>query len=220
MDELKFDEQGLLPAVVQDRLTGEVRMVAYVNREAVAKTLETGRATFFSRSRRSLWEKGETSGHSIHVREILVDCDADTILFLADPVGPSCHTGQPSCFFRRLDAGGIHDERVPAATVLLRLEGEIEARKSSTGEKSYTKSLLDGGASRIGDKVREEAAEFAAAVASESDERVASEAADVVYHLLVGLASRGLSVRQVADVLARRAGTSGHVEKASRGTAS
>jgi phosphoribosyl-ATP pyrophosphohydrolase/phosphoribosyl-AMP cyclohydrolase len=216
MDELKFDEQGLLPAVVQDRLTGEVRMVAYVNREAVAKTLETGRATFFSRSRRRLWEKGETSGHAIHVREVFVDCDADTILFLADPVGPSCHTGQPSCFFRRLDEGGIHDERVPAATVLSRLEGEIEARKSSTGEKSYTKSLLDGGASRIGDKVREEAAEFAAALASESDERVASEAADVVYHLLVGLASRGLSLRQVADVLARRAGTSGHAEKASR----
>jgi phosphoribosyl-ATP pyrophosphohydrolase/phosphoribosyl-AMP cyclohydrolase len=163
-----------------------------------------------------LWEKGESSGHFIQVREVFVDCDADTVLFLADPVGPSCHTGQPSCFFRRLDAGGIHDEKAPASTFLLHLEREIEARKSSTGEKSYTKSLLDGGASRIGDKVREEAAEFAAAVASESDERVASEAADVVYHLLVGLASRGLSLRQVVEVLAKRAGTSGHAEKASR----
>jgi phosphoribosyl-ATP pyrophosphohydrolase/phosphoribosyl-AMP cyclohydrolase len=216
MDELKFDAEGLLPAVVQDRLTGEVRMIAYVNREAIAKTLETGRATFFSRSRRRLWEKGETSGHVIHVREVFADCDADTLLFLADPVGPSCHTGQPSCFFRRLDAGGVRDEVLPASNFLLRLEREIEGRKSSTGEKSYTKSLLDGGAARIGDKVREEAAEFATAVSSESDERVASEAADVVYHLLVGLASRGLSLGQVVDVLARRAGTSGHAEKASR----
>jgi phosphoribosyl-AMP cyclohydrolase / phosphoribosyl-ATP pyrophosphohydrolase len=216
MNELKFDEQGLLPAVVQDQLTGEVRMVAYMNREALARTLETGKATFFSRSRRALWVKGETSGHVLHVREVYVDCDADTVLLLADPVGPSCHTGQPSCFFRHLDAGGVRDEVVPASVFLLGLEREIEARKTSTAHKSYTKSLLDGGASRIGDKVREEAGEFAAALASESDERVASEAADVVYHLLVGLASRGLSVRAVMDVLARRAGTSGHAEKASR----
>ncbi len=216
MNELKFDEQGLLPAVVQDRLTGEVRMVAYMNREAIAQTLETGTATFFSRSRRALWVKGETSGHVLHVREVYVDCDADTVLLLADPVGPSCHTGQPSCFFRHLDAAGVRDEVVPASAFLLGLEREIEARRASTAEKSYTKSLLDGGPSRIGDKVREEAGEFAAALASESDERVANEAADVVYHLLVGLASRGLSVRAVVDVLAQRAGTSGHAEKASR----
>lgn len=216
MDELKFDEHGLLPAVVQDRLTGEVRMVAYVNREAIARTLETGRATFFSRSRRALWEKGETSGHSLFVREVFVDCDADTVLFLVDPVGPSCHTGQPSCFFRHLEAGAVHDEKVPASSFLLRLEREIESRRQSTAAKSYTKSLLEGGAAKIGDKVREEASEFAAAIASESDERVLAEGADVVYHLLVGLALRGLSVRGVLDVLASRAGTSGHAEKASR----
>jgi phosphoribosyl-ATP pyrophosphohydrolase/phosphoribosyl-AMP cyclohydrolase len=217
MDELKFDGEGLLPAVVQDRLTGEVRMVAYMNREAIARTLETGRATFFSRSRRALWEKGETSGHSLHVRELVVDCDADTVLVLADPAGPSCHTGQPSCFFRRLDAGGVRQETVPALPFLLELEREIESRKGSTAAKSYTKSLLDAGASKIGDKVREEASEFAAAIGSETDDRVASEAADVVYHLLVGLASRGVTLRKVIDVLATRAGTSGHAEKASRG---
>jgi phosphoribosyl-ATP pyrophosphohydrolase/phosphoribosyl-AMP cyclohydrolase len=216
MDELKFDEAGLLPAVVQDRLTGEVRMVGYMNREAIARTLETGRATFFSRSRRTLWEKGESSGHTLQVRELFVDCDADTVLVLADPVGPSCHTGQPSCFFRRLDGRGIRDEALPASVFLQQLEREIEARKQSSGEKSYTKSLLDAGVSRIGDKVREEAGEFAAALASETDDRVASEAADVVYHMLVGLASRGLSVRDVMAVLAKRAGTSGHAEKASR----
>jgi phosphoribosyl-AMP cyclohydrolase / phosphoribosyl-ATP pyrophosphohydrolase len=217
MDELKFDEQGLIPAVVQDRLTGEVRMVAYMNREAILRTLETGRATFFSRSRRALWEKGESSGNSLLVRDLYVDCDADTLLVLADPLGPSCHTGQPSCFFRHLDSLGIRDEAVPVAAFLERLEREIEERKQSTASKSYTKSLLDAGAERIGDKVREEAAEFAAALASEADDRVTSEAADVLYHLLVGLAHRGLSMRAVLDVLAGRAGKSGLAEKASRG---
>jgi len=216
MDALKFDEHGLVPAVVQDRLTGEVRMVAYMNREAIAQTLETGRATFFSRSRKALWEKGESSGHTLNVRELYVDCDADTLLVLADPIGSSCHTGQPSCFFRHLDAAGVHDEIVPVSTFLTSLEREIDARKQSTAQKSYTKSLLDAGASRIGDKVREEAAEFAAALESETDERVANEAADVVYHLLVALTHRGVAVREVLDVLARRAGTSGHAEKASR----
>jgi phosphoribosyl-AMP cyclohydrolase / phosphoribosyl-ATP pyrophosphohydrolase len=216
MDALKFDEQGLVPAVVQDHLTGEVRMVGYMNREAVARTLETGRATFFSRSRRALWEKGESSGNTLHVRELYADCDGDTILVLADPVGSSCHTGQPSCFFRHFEGAGIRNEAVPAGVLLMRLEREIEARKQSTSEKSYTKSLLDGGPPRIGEKVREEAAEFAAALASESGDRVASEAADVVYHLLVGLAHRGVSVRSVLDVLERRSGTSGHAEKASR----
>jgi phosphoribosyl-ATP pyrophosphohydrolase/phosphoribosyl-AMP cyclohydrolase len=216
MSELRFDEQGLVPAVVQDRLTGEVRMVAYMNQEAVARTLASGKATFFSRSRRALWEKGESSGNTLFVREVYLDCDADTLLVMADPVGPSCHTGQPSCFFRRVDASGVRNEVLPAATFLARLESEIESRKASTAEKSYTKALLDGGAAKIGDKVREEAAEFAAAIASESDERVASEAADVVYHLLVGLSHRGVALREVLDVLAQRAGTSGHAEKASR----
>jgi phosphoribosyl-AMP cyclohydrolase / phosphoribosyl-ATP pyrophosphohydrolase len=217
MNDLKFDDRGLMPAVVQDWLTGQVRMCAFVNREALARTVETGRATFFSRSRGALWEKGETSGNTLHVRELYVDCDADTLLVLAEPAGNSCHTGQPSCFFRRLTGQKIADETVPAVAFLNRLETEIQSRRSSTSEKSYTKSLLDAGAGKIGDKVREEADEFARAIAAEDDDRVASEAADVVYHLMVGLASRGVPWRAVIDVLARRAGTSGHVEKASRG---
>jgi len=217
MDELKFDEHGLIPAVVQDRLTGEVRMVAHMNREAIERTLATGRATFFSRSRKALWEKGESSGNTLVVRDLYVDCDSDTLLVLADPLGPSCHTGQPNCFFRHLDSVGIRDETAPATAFLTRLEREIEERKQSTAQKSYTKSLLDAGAARIGDKVREEAGEFAQALASETDDRVASEAADVLYHLLVGLAHRGLSMRAVLDVLAGRAGKSGLAEKASRG---
>jgi phosphoribosyl-ATP pyrophosphohydrolase/phosphoribosyl-AMP cyclohydrolase len=216
MSELKFDERGLMPAVVQDWLTGQVRMCAFVNREAIARTVETGRATFFSRSRGKLWEKGETSGNTLHVRELYVDCDADTLLILADPAGNSCHTGQPSCFFSRLSGDVTIDDAVPAAAFLDRLEIEIQSRRASTTEKSYTKSLLEAGAEKIGAKVREEADEFARAIASESDDRVASEAADIVYHLMVGLASRGVAWRAVIDVLAKRAGTSGHAEKAAR----
>jgi phosphoribosyl-ATP pyrophosphohydrolase/phosphoribosyl-AMP cyclohydrolase len=216
MNDLKFDDRGLMPAVVQDWLTGQVRMCAFVSREAIARTVETGRATFFSRSRGALWEKGETSGNTLHVRELYIDCDADTLLVLVDPAGNSCHTGQPSCFFRRLAGEKVVDETVPAAAFLNRLETEIQSRRASSSEKSYTKSLLEAGTGKIGDKVREEADEFARAIAAESDERVASEAADVVYHLLVGLASRGVSWRAVIDVLAKRAGTSGHAEKAAR----
>jgi phosphoribosyl-AMP cyclohydrolase / phosphoribosyl-ATP pyrophosphohydrolase len=212
----KFDEAGLLPAVVQDRLDGEVRMVAWMNREAIERTVATGKATFFSRSRGTLWEKGETSGHVLLVREMFIDCDGDTLLLLVDPQGPTCHTGQPSCFFRRLSGTEVREEPVTPAAVLAALEHEIDRRRQSSAAKSYTKSLLDAGAGRIGDKVREEADEFARAIAGETDERVVSEAADVVYHLLVGLAARGLGLRAVLGELGRRAGVSGHAEKASR----
>jgi phosphoribosyl-ATP pyrophosphohydrolase/phosphoribosyl-AMP cyclohydrolase len=214
---LAFDDAGLVPAIVQDRLTGQVRMLAYVSRESLARTLETGRATFFSRSRRELWEKGATSGNALHVVAIHADCDGDTLLFSTDPVGPSCHTGRPSCFFRRVGAdGALEDAPRDATTFLEELERELESRKHATAAASYTKSLYDGGPAKIGAKLREEADELARAIAGESDERVASEAADVVYHVLVGLASRGLGLRDVAAVLAKRAGTSGHAEKAAR----
>ena len=214
---MKFDEHGLVAAVAQDRLTGQVRMVAWMNREALERTLSTGRATFYSRSRGRLWEKGETSGHRLDVREVYADCDGDTLLLLVDPVGPSCHTGRPACFFRRVDSeGGVVDAEAEAEPFLQALERVIQARQSSTSEKSYTRSLLDGGPERIGAKLREEAAELAEAVASESPERVASEAADVLYHLMVGLRLRGVAVRDVLAALAARAGTGGHAEKAAR----
>jgi phosphoribosyl-ATP pyrophosphohydrolase/phosphoribosyl-AMP cyclohydrolase len=215
--DLAFGESGLLPAVVQDRLTGQVRMVGYMSRESLAATLRTGRATFFSRSRNELWEKGQSSGNTLRVVSLHADCDADTILVLAEPTGPTCHTGAPSCFFRRIDAGGaLVDEARSATAFLEELEREIEARKQSVGAKSYTRHLLDGGAERIGAKIREEADELARALESESDERVASEAADVLYHAMVGLASRGVALRDVIAELAARAGTSGHEEKARR----
>jgi phosphoribosyl-AMP cyclohydrolase / phosphoribosyl-ATP pyrophosphohydrolase len=212
-----WEASPLIPAVVQDRLTGQVRMLAYVSRESLARTIETGRATFFSRSRQELWEKGATSGNGLVVQQIIADCDADALLFLVDPQGPTCHTGQPSCFFRRVrNDGSVEDTGTDAHAFLSDLEREIESRKSATSEKSYTRSLFDGGAPKIGAKLREEADELARAIANESDERVAAEAADLVYHVLVGLASRGVAWRDVVGVLAARAGTSGIEEKAKR----
>jgi len=214
---IAFGEGGLVPAIVQDRLTGQVRMLAYVDREALSRTLATGRATFFSRSRGELWEKGATSGNTLAVSAVIADCDADALLFLADPAGPTCHTGSPSCFFRRVGPEGEADETGVDATAFLEtLEREIDARKQSPATKSYTRHLLDGGAPRIGAKILEEAGELAQAIAAETDERVASEAADVLYHVLVGLASRGVSLRAVVAQLAARAGQSGHDEKAAR----
>ncbi|APR85872.1 Phosphoribosyl-AMP cyclohydrolase [Minicystis rosea] len=215
--DLSFGEGGLIPAIVQDRITGQVRMLAYANREALARTLETGRATFFSRSRNEIWEKGATSGNVLHVTAVVADCDADALLYLVDPVGPTCHTGSPSCFFRRVAADGTAaEDGADASAFLGELEREIEARKQSNAAKSYTKHLLDGGAERIGGKIREEAGELAQAIAGESDERVVSEAADVLYHVLVGLASRGVPLRDVVQKLAARSGQSGHEEKAKR----
>jgi phosphoribosyl-AMP cyclohydrolase / phosphoribosyl-ATP pyrophosphohydrolase len=214
---IAFSEGKLVPAIVQDRLTGQVRMLAYMTRESLARTLETGRATFFSRSRGELWEKGATSGNTLDVKSIHADCDADALLILADPHGPTCHTGCPSCFFRPVEQDAdAADEGQDAVALLDALEREVESRKASSPTKSYTRTLLDGGAALLGEKLREEAGELAQAVASESDERVAAEAADVIYHLIVALASRGVPLRAVLSVLASRMGTSGLVEKARR----
>jgi phosphoribosyl-ATP pyrophosphohydrolase/phosphoribosyl-AMP cyclohydrolase len=214
--DLDFDS-GLIPVVAQDRLTGEIRMVAFASREAVRRTLETGLATFYSRSRGELWEKGQTSGNAMDVSAVLVDCDADCLVYQVTARGPTCHTGAPTCFFKRLDRDGtIKNDQVPAPTLLARLEATIAARKSATAEKSYVKSLFDAGASKIGDKLREEADELARAVASEDDARVASEAADVLFHVLVALRSRNVEFEAVLRELDRRSGTSGHEEKAAR----
>jgi phosphoribosyl-ATP pyrophosphohydrolase/phosphoribosyl-AMP cyclohydrolase len=214
---LKVDETGLVPAVVQDRLTGEIRMVAYANAEAVQATLQTGHATFFSRSRQELWEKGATSGHRILVKQIRVDCDADCLLYEGEPQGPSCHTGEPSCFFRTLDGqAALHAMPQAAQTLLGRLEATLEARKAGDAGESYTKTLYEKGPAAIGAKILEEAEELGRALSGEDSGRVAEEAADVVYHLLVGLRARGDAWRDVLEVLERRSARSGHDEKRSR----
>ncbi len=192
-------------------------MVAWMSPEALARTRESGRATFFSRSRGRLWEKGEESGNRLEVRSVYADCDGDTLLLLVDPAGPSCHTGRRNCFFSPVgESGSPEGGDAIAAPFLSGLEAQIAEREAAPAEASYTRSLLDGGAPRIGEKLREEAGELAAALATESPERVASEAADVVYHLLVGLRLRSVPWRDVLDELARRAGTSGHDERRAR----
>ncbi len=215
---LTFDPiSGLIPAIAQDRLSGEIRMVAWMNREALQQTLTTRRATFYSRSRQALWVKGETSGHTLRVERVVADCDADVLILLVDPEGPSCHTGRSTCFFADVTSVDdlVESER-QALPFLGELEDVIRARQASTAEKSYTRALLDGGAAKISAKLSEEAAELGAALANESDERVASEAGDLLFHLLVGLRSRGVELRAVLAQLARRSGKSGHEEKASR----
>jgi phosphoribosyl-ATP pyrophosphohydrolase/phosphoribosyl-AMP cyclohydrolase len=202
---------SLIPVVAQDWLTGEVRMVAFASPEAIETTKREGKATFWSRSRNALWTKGETSGHTMEVHAILKDCDEDALIYLVTPNGPTCHTGAKSCFFR-----GLNGEAPMPATALGRLDAVLEARRAATAEKSYTKSLYEGGPAKIGAKLREEAGELAEAVANESDERVVSEAADVLFHAMVALRSRGLGIDAVMAELERRAGTSGHVEKAQR----
>jgi phosphoribosyl-ATP pyrophosphohydrolase/phosphoribosyl-AMP cyclohydrolase len=217
LDQLRFDASGLIPVIAQDHLTGQVRMLAYMNREALELTLATGLATFYSRSRAALWTKGESSGHVLSVHAVFADCDGDTLLLHVTPRGPSCHTGRPACFFREVRGGGALEEAPSEATSFLeQLEQVLESRKGASAAKSYTKSLFEAGAQKIGDKLREEASELAAAVQSESDERVLAEAADVLYHTLVGISWRGLSLRQVMEVLYGRTRQSGHQEKASR----
>ena len=196
MDELAFGEDGLLPCVVQDWSTGEVLTVAYMNEEALARTRATGETWFWSRSREELWHKGETSGNVQRVRELRWDCDADTLLALVEPAGPACHTGARSCFFQGDSAAAPYE-------ALAELERVIAARKAEPREGSWTIKLL-ADPPLIGDKVQEEAEEVARAAREESDERVAEEAADVLYHLTVLLASRDMSLEQAFEVLNAR----------------
>jgi len=214
---LQFNEHGLIPALAQDRFDGQVRMLAWMNREALEQTLETGLATFFSRSRGKLWTKGEGSGNVLRVHSVTADCDADVLLLLVEPAGPSCHTGRPSCFFKRVGpGGGLTDQPFEVTPFIAELERTIRERQASTAEKSYTKSLLDGGIPKINAKISEEAGELTAALAAETDERVLSEASDLLFHVLVGLRARGLDFRQVVASLASRTKQSGHDEKRNR----
>jgi phosphoribosyl-ATP pyrophosphohydrolase/phosphoribosyl-AMP cyclohydrolase len=218
LSELKWDASGLVTVVVQDRDTGELRMLAHANTEAIQATLDSGFAHFFSRTRGQLWRKGETSGHVLRVSQVWVDCDGDALVYLAVPEGPSCHTLRQTCFFRELSTSGEisdHPEH-HAQSTLPRLWTELEARKRSTASKSYTKSLLEAGPVKINAKIEEEAAELTKAISSETPERVVSEAADVIYHVLVGLLARDVSLRDVEAELAKRFDQSGHAEKAAR----
>lgn len=193
MDEIAFDDRGLVPCVVQDWRTGEVLTLAYMNEEALARTRATGETHFFSRSRGELWHKGETSGNVQRVRALRYDCDADALLALVEPAGPACHTGARTCFHRGELELGPH-EAIPA------LERTIAERRRAPPAKSYTARLLSD-AAYVGDKVREEAGEVARAAIAESDQRTREEAADLLYHLAVLLAGRGLAVEDAFEEL-------------------
>ncbi len=219
------NEAGLVAAIVIAADDGRVLMLGYMNREALSVTLERKQVTFFSRSKGRLWTKGESSGHVLRLVDIRIDCDGDALLVRAHPVGPTCHTGESSCFFRgyRLDARTLEDKAVlatPVATPLQMLQRVIESRRDTapaTGEKpSYVRSLLTKGADAIGAKITEEAQELVDAIRGESDERVISEAADLLFHAMVGLASRGLDIERVANVLGARHGVGGLTERAQR----
>jgi phosphoribosyl-ATP pyrophosphohydrolase/phosphoribosyl-AMP cyclohydrolase len=192
--EVRFDERGLVPCIVQDWRTGEVLTLAYMNAEALARTRESHELHFWSRSRQTLWHKGETSGNTLALRSIRYDCDGDALLALVVPAGPACHTGERTCFHRGdLEPAAPHE-------VMPILERTINARARERPEGSYTAALL-ADPKRIGAKVREEAEEVARAAREESDQRVAEEAADVLYHLAVLLRGRGLSFEDAERVL-------------------
>ena len=207
--EIEFDERGLVPCIAQDFASGEVLTLAYANEESLRRTVETGEVHFYSRSRSEIWRKGETSGHVLRLRQLRLDCDGDAVLALVEPTGPACHTGQRSCFHREIggparsgkDAPAVSGEPEPVAhEALATLERTLRERAAARPEGSYTVKLLDD-PSLIGEKVEEEAEEVVRAVREESDERVAEEAADVLYHLSVLLASREVSQAAVMEVL-------------------
>jgi phosphoribosyl-ATP pyrophosphohydrolase/phosphoribosyl-AMP cyclohydrolase len=196
-DDIDFDSRGLVPCVVQDWRTGEVLTLAYMNREALERTNETGETWFWSRSRDELWHKGATSGNVQSVRALRYDCDADAVLALVEPAGPACHTGERTCFHNGDMQLGSH-EALPA------LERTIaERRAAADPESSYTARLL-ADPPLAGEKVREEAEEVTRAARDEPDDRVREEAADLLYHLDVLLAGRGLSMADALEVLNAR----------------
>jgi phosphoribosyl-ATP pyrophosphohydrolase/phosphoribosyl-AMP cyclohydrolase len=215
------DAAGLVAAVIVHAEDKRVLMLGYMNREALGLTLDTREVTFFSRSKQRLWKKGESSGHTLGLRSLRIDCDGDALLIEAIPRGPTCHTGTSSCFFTRVDGETLHEDDGPSVDPLTQLWRTILARKAGEGMtnregKSYVRKLLEAGPETIGAKIREEADELARAIAGESDERVASEAGDLLFHALVGLAARDLELAAVGNVLRARHGLSGIDEHASR----
>jgi phosphoribosyl-ATP pyrophosphohydrolase/phosphoribosyl-AMP cyclohydrolase len=229
--ELRYDDQGLIPAIVQDAGTGQVLMLAYMNAEALVKTLESGETWFWSRSRQTLWHKGATSGNVQPVAEMRCDCDADALLVRVHPAGPACHTGEQSCFYRRLPGDvfqPLNIAETPPSPVPYTLAGNrenIQSAKCQASENyfslqqlyqviqdrrqnpipgSYTASLLDAGLPKIAQKVGEEAAEVLVAALAQEDQRLVEEVADLAYHLLVLLAARGITPASITAELARR----------------
>jgi phosphoribosyl-ATP pyrophosphohydrolase/phosphoribosyl-AMP cyclohydrolase len=207
-----FDEQGLIPAVVQDWRDGTVLMLGYMNREAINKTLETRSVHFWSRSRNKLWEKGETSGHRLVLKDLFVDCDRDTVLVKAEPVGPTCHTGERSCFFNRVTDQGVPETGKTTEAfggILERIYQTIQDRRASPKSGSYVSTLLEGGADRILKKVAEEAGEVLLAAKNGKREDIVYEVADLLFHTLLVLGYHRITLDEIYQELAKRYGKSG-----------
>lgn len=212
IDQFKFDQQGLLPAVVQDWLDGTVLMLGYMNQEALTRTVATRTVHFWSRSRNKLWEKGESSGHKLHVKALFVDCDQDTVLVKAQPIGPTCHTGERACFFLRLDEQGLVTEEKTqdaAGGILELVLRTILARRANPQAGSYTTKLFEGGHDKILKKVAEEAGEVLLASKGGKKEEIVYEVADLFFHTLMVLGYHGLTLQEIYEELGRRFGKSG-----------
>lgn len=193
LDEIKFDERGLVPAIVQNAKTREVLTLAYMNEESLARTIETSETWFWSRSRNELWHKGETSGNTQRVVSLAVDCDRDAIVVLVDPAGPACHTGSVSCF-----------DTPSSQSLLTRLYELIQSRERERPAGSYTTYLFEEGLDKILKKLGEESAETIIAAKNDDRARLVSEVSDLVYHLLVLLVARGVSLDEIANELEQR----------------
>ena len=205
LEEIKFDEKGLAPAIVQDYNSGEVLMLAYMNRESFKKTIDTGQTWFYSRSRQELWNKGATSGNVQNVKDMYYDCDADSILVKVEPKGPACHTGENSCFFNKIvksgeSEGGFTDKE----DILRDLYALIQDRKENPVEGSYTNYLLEKGIDKILKKVGEEAAEVIIGAKNLDRDEIRYEVSDLVYHVLVLLVETGVSIDDIKGELAKR----------------
>jgi phosphoribosyl-AMP cyclohydrolase / phosphoribosyl-ATP pyrophosphohydrolase len=201
LDAVKFDADGLVPVVVRDTVTGAVAMLAFANRQALEKTLESRQATFWSRSRRAIWVKGETSGNRMEVLSVSADCDGDAILYEARLSGPACHTGKPACFHEPLEGSSI----VSAENFdLAPLFAVLKQRQRERPEGSYSAKLFEKGLDHILKKIGEEASEVIVAMKNPDDEALAGEVADLLYHLAAAMIARGLPPSAVNEALARR----------------
>jgi phosphoribosyl-ATP pyrophosphohydrolase/phosphoribosyl-AMP cyclohydrolase len=217
--DFKYNEQGLMPAVVQDVETKDILMLAYVNEESLKLSLEKGETVFYSRSRQELWHKGETSGNTQEIKEIYYDCDQDTLLFLVDPAGPACHTGETSCFYRKIaedteaKAAEMNQKEIGAQNIEADFAEEkviddlyqlILSRKKEMPEESYTTYLFEKGIDKILKKIGEESAEVIIAAKNEPKEELVYETSDLVYHMLVLLVERGITPAQIKKELFNR----------------
>jgi len=211
-NDFKFNDEGLLPAVIQDWLDGTVLMLGYMNQEAMGKTLATKSVHFWSRSRNKLWEKGETSGNKLLVKEVFVDCDRDTILVKAQPIGPTCHTGERACFFSKLDGHGVTEREKSSEAFGGILEGilrTIRDRRTNPQPGSYTTKLFEGGHDKILKKVAEEAGEVLIAAKGGKKEEIVYEVADLFFHALMVLGYHDISLQEIYEELGKRFGKSG-----------